>query len=353
MNLSCGIIGLPNVGKSTLFNALLSRQIADAANYPFCTIEPNTGIVEVPDERLETLAEISESKKIVPSVIKFVDIAGLVKGASKGEGLGNQFLSHIREVDLIIHIIRFFEDEDIARAGSEGPEEDYDVIHTELCLADLQTLERQKEPKGITDKEIKHKWEIILKLKEELGKGVPVRDIGLSKEDDKLIRDLNLITQKKEAIVLNVDEDHLLKMNEIKEKYLKWNPIIISAKTESDLVGLKKEEKEEYLRELGIASSGMERLIKKAHEDLGLIDFLTTGEKETRAWTIKKGAKAPEAAGTIHSDFEKGFIRAAVVNYDDFIAFNGWKTLKEKGKIRFEGKDYIVKEGDIIEFYTN
>jgi len=358
MNLSCGIIGLPNVGKSTLFNALLSRQVADMANYPFCTIEPNTGVVKVPDKRLEVLSKISESEKIVPAAIKFVDIAGLVKGASKGEGLGNKFLSHIREVNLIIHVIRSFEDTNIARAGSDRPESDYDLINTELCLADFQTIEKQREPKGISDKDAKLKWRVILKLKERLAKGIPIRNIDLDKEEKEAIKELNLITQKKEIIVLNVSEKQLSNISNIEQSISfgdgeNEKSIFISAKVECDLIGLKDEEKSEYLESLGIKSSGLEKLIKKAHESLGLIDFLTTGKKETRAWTIKKGAKAPEAAGTIHTDFQKGFIRAAVVSFGDFVKHNGWKALKEMGKVRFEGKDYEMKEGDIVEFYHN
>jgi GTP-binding protein YchF len=301
------------------------------------------------------LSKISVSEKIVPAAIKFVDIAGLVKGASKGEGLGNKFLSHIKEVDLIVHIIRFFKDANIARAGSEGPKEDYEIITTELCLADLATLEKQREPKGIADKDIKEKWEIVMKMRRGLGKGVPARDIGLTKEEMLLVKDLNLITIKKEIIVLNVSEKQLPDMLEIEPPtYFKSDsPIIISAKVEEDLIGLSSEDKKEYLKEIGIKSSGLEKLIKKAHETLGLIDFLTTGEKETRAWTIKKGAKAPEAAGTIHTDFQKGFIRAAIVSFDDFVKYNGWKMLKEAGKVRFKGKDYEMKEGDIVEFYHN
>ncbi|TRZ79679.1 redox-regulated ATPase YchF, partial [bacterium] len=351
MNLSCGIIGLPNVGKSTLFNALLSRQVADMANYPFCTIEPNTGVVKVPDKRLEILSKISESEKIVPAAIKFVDIAGLVKGASKGEGLGNKFLSHIREVNLIIHVIRSFEDTNIARAGSDRPESDYDLINTELCLADFQTIEKQREPKGMSDKDAKLKWRVILKLKEKLAKGIPIRNIDLDKEEKEAIKELNLITQKKEIIVLNVSETQLSNISNTEQSISfgdgeNKKPIVISAKVECDLIGLKNEEKSEYLESLGIKSSGLEKLIKKAHETLGLIDFLTTGKQETRAWTIKKGAMAPEAAGTIHTDFQKGFIRAAVVSFDDFVKHNGWKALKETGKVRFEGKDYEMKEGD-------
>jgi ribosome-binding ATPase len=353
MNLTCGIVGLPNVGKSTLFNALLSRQVADAANYPFCTIEPNTGIVKVPDERLKVLAKISHSEKIVPSIIEFVDIAGLVKGAAQGEGLGNQFLAHIREVNLIVHLIRNFEDNEVARAGSSNPQKDYEIIETELCLADLQTLEKQKEPKGKVSKDDQLKWQTIQKLKENLQKGIPVRDSLLSKEEKLLIQNLHLITAKKEIIILNVAEDSLKDIQEIKRQFSNWEPVIISAKVENELISLTAQERQEYLASLNIQSSGLKKLIKKAHQSLGLIDFLTTGEKETRAWTIKKGAKAPEAAGTIHTDFQKGFIRAAVVSYENFVKYEGWKNLRDQGKIRFEGKDYEIQEGDVIEFYHN
>ena len=353
MNISCGIVGLPNVGKSTLFNALLSRQVADAANYPFCTIEPNTGIVEVPDERLRVLAELSHSQKIIPSVIKFVDIAGLVKGASRGEGLGNKFLAHIREVDIIIHVVRAFSDDRIARSGSTNPQKDYDIVTTELCLADYQTIEKQKEPKGKVDKAEQLRWQTILKLKKALAAGIPARRISLNKAEQQAVKDLNLITRKKEIVVLNIDEKNLTQSTKIKASFQQWNPIIISAKVEAELIELTAEERKEYLNALNVQSSGLEKLIKKAHKTLGLIDFLTTGEKETRAWTIKKGAKAPEAAGVIHSDFQKGFIRAAVVSYQDFVKYGGWKELKEAGRIRFEGKDYEVQDGDVIEFYHN
>jgi ribosome-binding ATPase len=353
MNLSCGIVGLPNVGKSTLFNTLLSRQVADAQNYPFCTIEPNTGVVEVPDERLQKLSKASNSKKIVPSAIKFVDIAGLVKGASKGEGLGNKFLSHIRETNLIVHILRVFEDEDIARAGSENPESDYEIITTELCLSDLSTLEKQKEPKGIADKEIKAKWEVTKKIIIELEKGLPVREIGLTDEETLLINDLNLITLKKEIVVLNVSENDLSRKDDIVTKYSKWDPIIVSAKVEEDLIGLSGDDKKEYLKEVGIDSSGLEILIKKSHETLGLIDFLTTGEMESRAWTIEAGTSAKDAASTIHSDISDGFIRAAVTSVEDYVEHKGWKVLREKGKVRFEGKEYEVKDGDVVEFFHN
>jgi len=353
MNLSCGIVGLPNVGKSTLFNALLSRQVADVANYPFCTIEPNVGIVEVPDLRLGILAEIEKSEKIVLSAIKFVDIAGLVKGASKGEGLGNKFLAHIREVDLIIHLVRAFDDSDVARAGSVDPRKDYEIISAELCLADLETLERQKEIKGAADKKEILRWQTILKLKKSLSEGIPVRNVALNEEEKGLIRDLCLITQKKELVVFNAAEQDLQDAQNIKNQYPDLKPLIISAKIEAELMALGEKEKKEYLKALNIQESGLEQLIKTAYRDLGLISFLTVGEKEARAWTIQKGTKAPEAAGAIHTDFEKGFIRAAVVKYDDFIKYNGWKGLREAGKIKFEGKDYEVEEGDIILFYHN
>ena len=353
MNLSCGIVGLPNVGKSTLFNALLARQVADVANYPFCTIEPNTGIVEVPDGRLVILADIVKTDKIVPAVIKFVDIAGLVKGAAQGEGLGNKFLAHIRETDLIIQIVRGFQDKKIARAGSINPKEDYEVINTELCLADLETLEKQKEPKGkITDEE-HFRWQVIREFKDKLKAGYPIRKMDLNKEELKIAQELCLITAKKEIVVLNVSENDLLKRDELKNEYQEWKPIILSAKLEEELIPLSPQERREYLDSLNIKETGLEKLIKKAFQELGLINFLTAGEKEVRAWTIKKGTKAPEAAGVVHTDFQKGFIRAAVVSYEDFVEYGGWKQLKEAGKIRFEGKDYLIQDGDVVEFYHN
>lgn len=351
MNLSCGIVGLPNVGKSTLFNALLQKQSAEASNYPFCTIEPNVGVVSVPDNRLEQLASVVNTKKIIPSVIKFVDIAGIIKGAHEGEGLGNKFLAHIREVSLIIHVVRSFEDENVIRTG-KSPEEDYDTIITELCLADLQTLEKQKEPKATKDKNELIRWEAIKKLRAVLSEGRESRHADLTEEEKELTRNLFLLTDKPAIHVLNIDEQNYSRADELVKPYeaLGWEVVPISAKVEAELVVMDEEEQKEYLNSLGMKETGLERLISKAFNKLGLMSFLTAGEKEVRAWTIKKGAKAPEAAGAIHTDFEKKFIKAQVANFHDFIKFSGWKNLKEFGKVRFEGKEYEMQEDDVVEF---
>lgn len=379
MNLSCGIVGLPNVGKSTLFNALMSRQIADASNYPFCTIEPNVGIVEVPDERLAVLAKICNSQKIVPAVVKFVDIAGLVAGASKGEGLGNQFLAHIREVDLIIHLIRAFKNEDVIRAGSKDPKSDCETVKTELILADLQTIEKVKShppshkatggtPRSSTPSKAKwsemgqnskpdeggHRSRALDKLFVGLNSGMEAIKVELTDEEGEQIRELNLLTMKPSLIILNVSENELGSLERVRDDYIKGYPaediIPISALVESELSILSEPEKKEYLQSLGLEKSGLERLIKRAYEKLNLISFLTAGEKEARAWTIVRGAKAPQAAGVIHSDFEKSFIKAQVTSYDDFVRENGWKGVKEKGLVRFEGKDYLLQDGEVVEF---
>jgi ribosome-binding ATPase len=363
MNLSVGIVGLPNVGKSTLFNALLKKQQALAANYPFATIEPNIGVVPVPDGRLNKLAEITKLEEkmnqlppLKPATVEFVDIAGLVKGASEGAGLGNKFLSHIREVSVIAHVVRAFADENVIREGSTTPEDDYDVIETELMVADLQSLEKQRESKAV--KTDKAKAAVIEKLLAGLNDSKAVRDIALTDEEREAVRDLFLLSSKPEITVLNVAEDEynpegiaatitkyagLLKQPE--EKL-----VVICAKIESELAALSEEEQKEYLKDLGLEASGLERLIQKAYERLGLISFLTAGEKEVRAWTTKKGALAPAAAGEIHTDFIKKFIKAEVVSFDDFITNNGWKGSREAGKARLEGKEYIMKDGDVVEF---
>lgn len=336
MNLSVGIVGLPNVGKSTLFNALLKKQVAATADYPFTTIEPNVGVVEVPDDRLPILAKIVNTQKIIPAVVNFVDIAGIVKGASEGEGLGNKFLSHIREVDVICHVVRMFKEAD--------PKSDIEVINSELILADLSTLEKQSEPRGKAEKEVLLRWEVIKKLKEEMDKGILARDVILSDEEKFLVKDLCLLTFKPAIYVYNVDE---------KEAGKEMDGVVISAKIESELADLGVEEQKAYLESLGLKKSGLERLIEKAYETLGLISFLTAGEKEVRAWTITKGMKAPQAAGVIHTDFEKGFIKAEVVSYNEFVALGGWQKAKEVGKARFEGKEYVMKDGDVVEFRVN
>ncbi len=361
MNLGIGIVGLPNVGKSTLFNALLKRQQALVANYPFATIEPNVGVVPVPDERLEKIAEITRDEEkmgslppIKPATVNFVDIAGLVKGASEGAGLGNKFLSHIREVSVIAHVVRAFEDGDIVREGSVGVKEDYETINTELALADIQTLEKTLENRKLDP----HKKSGAEKLLEGLNSGKRAFDINLTDEEKEATRDLFLLTYKPEIIVLNVSENEYnsSKINEIAKDYSgKLNVglekvVVISAKIEAELASLSNDEQIEYLKDLGLEFSGLQRLIQKAYQELGLISFLTAGEKEVRAWTIRKGITAQLAAGEIHTDFIKKFIKAEVVGYDFFVEFNGWKGARENGKAQLEGRDYIVKDGDVVEF---
>src|SRR5680860_68062 len=351
MNLSIGIVGLPNVGKSTLFNALLKKQTAFVANYPFATIEPNIGIIPVPDSRLLKLSEIEKEEykmtnlpPIVPATVKFVDIAGLVKGAAEGEGLGNKFLSHIREVDAIFQVARYFKDTNVHHVeGTPNPENDLQIINMELIFADLQTLEKQIGPKKIATKEELVRWEGIKKLKEGLNKGMLAKEIKLLDEEKIQIKELQLLTLKPMVVIANVDEEDL-------GKNYGDNAIAISAKIESELSQLTEEEQKDYISELGLKESGLERIIKKGYELLNLISFLTAGEKEVRAWTIKKGTDAVNAAGTIHTDFMKKFIKAEVVSFEDFIENNGWKKARELGKTRFEGKTYIVKDGDVIEF---
>lgn len=358
MSLKIGIVGLPNVGKSTLFNALVKGSQAVAANYPFCTIEPNVGIVEVPDERLAKLAEISKSKKIVPAVVEFVDIAGLVRGASKGEGLGNKFLSHIRECDAIAQVVRFFEDEKVVHVANKiDPADDISAIETELQLADLATVEKrlssiEKEVKA-GDKNAQMISQILKNLINALNEGKSAREIDLSDDDKKLIKELGLMTLKPVIYVANCSEEQLAQDTRNKIQNTNIDFIPISAKIEAELNELNDDEKKEYLKELGLESSGLDRLIKKAYEILGLISYLTSGEPETRAWTVKKGATAPHAASVIHTDFERGFIAADVVKYQDFIANNGWVGCKEKGLVKTQGKDYVMQDGDVVLFKFN
>ena len=363
MNISVGIVGLPNVGKSTLFNALLKKQQALAANYPFATIEPNVGAVAVPDSRLDKLAEITKEEEkmsglppLKPAIIEFVDIAGLVKGASEGAGLGNKFLSHIREVKIVSHVVRAFEDPDVIKEGAVDPKADYEVIVAELIIADLQTVEKSRESKAV--KADAKKKEAVEKLFVGLNEGKPARDVAMSEEERELVADLFLLSSKPEIIVLNVDEDTYNPegITTVTKKYAELlgqsadNLVVICAKIESELASLSDEEQKEYLHDLGLEASGLERLIQKAYTKLGLISFLTAGEKEVKAWTIDRGIDAQHAAGAIHTDFIKKFIKAEIVGFDDYVATGGRKKAREVGKARMEGRDYIVKDGDVVEF---
>ena len=368
--LRVGIVGLPNVGKSTLFNALLKKRVALSANYPFATVEPNVGVVAVPDPRLNELAElVKEEEKmtslppLVPAVVEFVDIAGLVKGASTGAGLGNQFLSHIREVDAIIHVLRDFEDPNIIREGSENPDSDKLTIETELGLADLQTLEKlvlaqEKEVRGSKDPLEQKKLDILNTIKKNLDEGKILGHYVMGDERlEEWYAKLPLLSIKPILYVYNVSEDgyadklrdpSLVAQDDKKE--IQDDKLVISAKLEEEMADFSEEERSEYLKELGIEQTGLERLIVKAYDLLGLISFLTAGKKEVRAWTIQKGSKAPQAAGAIHTDFEKGFIRAQVIEYEKIIEAGSYAAAKLKGWIRTEGKEYVVKDGDVIEF---
>jgi ribosome-binding ATPase len=351
MSTSIGIVGLPNAGKSTLFNALLKKQAALAANYPFATIEPNTGIVDVPDNRLPKLAKIVNTSKIVPSTVEFVDIAGIVRGAHSGEGLGNKFLANIREVNAICYVLRFFEDENVAHvAGRVDPLEDLAILKEELILADLQTLQNQKEPKQNASKEEKARWEIVDTLKRHLNNGNTASTAHLSSEEKDLIKPLNLLTAKPAIYVANMNEDKLEQGGEVFKNFPHHPFIALSAKTESELIDLRDEEREELLSSVGITEPALNKLARVAHKTLGLMTFLTAGSLEVRAWTVRKGATAPQAAGVIHTDFTKKFIKADVVNYQDFIDNNGWLNARNKGLVRSEGKEYIMKENDIVEF---
>jgi GTP-binding protein YchF len=364
--LQAGIVGLPNVGKSTLFNALTAQESALAANYPFATIEPNVGVVAVPDERLPVLEKLVKARRVVPAIVEFVDIAGLVRGASKGEGLGNQFLANIRETDAVIQVVRCFEDENIVHVeGSVDPIRDIETIHLELALADLASVEKRRDKAGrgakSGDKDSKLEIAILDKIQPVLEAGHPVRSADLTDDERAVVRSWFLLTSKPTIYAANVDEDSLAAPDEnphvvkVKERAKAENAevVVICAKLEAELVALDAEERNEFLHDLGLSSSGVDQLIKSAYKMLGLMSFLTSGEIEVRAWTIPIGTKAPRAAREIHSDIERGFIRAEIVKYEDMIALGSRTAAREKGVARLEGKDYIMQEGDIVDFKFN
>lgn len=369
--LQAGIVGLPNVGKSTLFNAVTRTRNAEAANYPFCTIDPNQGVVTVPDERLDTLAEMSKSQKVVPAAIEFVDIAGLVEGASAGAGLGNKFLANIREVDAVVQVVRCFENADIIHElGSVDPLRDIEIINSELLLADMATLEKRlasREKKAKTgDKESKREVDLIQKLMPHLDAGKPALTLELSDEEKNVLRDFFLLTAKRTIFACNVSEEELADalanpddhplVKQVRDYAAETHgaeAIVISARIEEEMIDLDPEEAAEFLADMGVEDSGVSALIRAVYHLLGLRTYLTTGEKETRAWTITEGMKAPQAAGVIHGDFERGFIAAEIVHYDELVSLGSTAKAREAGKLRIEGKDYVMQDGDVVEFRFN
>lgn len=363
-SLQVGIVGLPNVGKSTLFNALLQKQQAMAANYPFATIEPNVGVVPVSDERLGELARIVKTEKIVPATVKFVDIAGIVKGAAEGEGLGNKFLAHIREVDVVLHVLRDFSDADVVVTGSGDPVEDYVTIETELQIADLETLTNQSEPKGKVEPVELVRWEAVKKLRTELESGKSARRVGLTDKEREAANELFLLTMKTPLYAINVGEEKLAGaeslVRELVDKFARRGysiereqVVVICAKVEEELATFTPEDRTAYMKSLGIEESGIDKLVGSSYRTLELMSFLTAGEKEVRAWTVKKGTMAPQAAGVIHSDFEKHFINAKVVKYEDFIKYGGWVGASDAGRVRVQGRGYTMEEGDVVEFVVS